>query len=54
MYSAMLAAHKSAIKRVGTVLLGGGVGGLRSEVALKAMNDGYFRAYEEIDEILFG
>jgi O-acetyl-ADP-ribose deacetylase (regulator of RNase III) len=53
-YNLMMEAYKHGISRVGTVLLGGGSGGLSAEVALAAMNEGYFRAYEEIDEKIFG
>ena len=53
-YSLMHAAFDKSIKRVGTVLLGGGVGGLGAEPALRAMLSGYLRAYDELDEALFG
>tara|TARA_R110002072_G_C7974114_1_gene535140 strand:- start:243 stop:824 length:582 start_codon:yes stop_codon:yes gene_type:complete len=53
-YNLMMEAHKHGISRIGTVLLGGGVGGMNADEALVAMNNGYFRAYEEIDEIIYG
>ena len=34
-------------------LLGGGVGGLAAEQALRAMLSGYLRAYDEIDALIF-
>ena len=52
-YSLMHAAFDAGIERVGTVLLGGGVGGLAAEQALRAMLSGYLRAYDEIDEKIF-
>lgn len=52
-YSFMHAAFKAGIERVGTVLLGGGVGGMGAEPALRAMLSGYLRAYDEIDEEIF-
>ncbi|EED31267.1 Appr-1-p processing enzyme family protein [gamma proteobacterium NOR5-3] len=53
-YNLMHEAFRHGILRVGTVLLGGGVGGFNTAEAVQAMNEGYFRAYEEIDEILYG
>ena len=52
-YSLMHAAFEAGIERVGTVLLGGGVGGLAAEQALRAMLSGYLRAYDEIDALIF-
>ena len=52
-YSLMHAAFEAGIERVGTVLLGGGVGGLAAEPALRAMLSGYLRAYDEIDALIF-
>ncbi|MDB4542911.1 macro domain-containing protein [bacterium] len=52
-YNLMMMAFQNRIDRVGTVLLGGGVGGVNTDIALSAMNDGYFRAYEEIDELIY-
>ena len=53
-YNLMIQAFQYGISRVGTVLLGGGVGGVNTDTALAAMSEGYFRAYEEIDELIYG
>ena len=53
-YNLMMEAYRNNIKRVGTVLLGGGIGALSPDAALAAMELGYFRAYEEIDELIYG
>lgn len=53
-YNMMMEAHRKGIDRFATVLLGGGVGGVPKEQALKLMLDGYLQAYDEIDEIIFG
>jgi len=53
-YNFMWAAFRGGISRVGSVLLGGGVGGTPKSAALRAMLKGYERAYDEIDEVLFG
>ena len=51
-YNLMMEAFRNGISRVGSVLLAGGVGGMNSETALKAMLNGYLLAYDEIDEII--
>ena len=51
-YNLLMEAYRNGIKRVGSVLLGGGVGGVRKEVALKAMLAGYGKAYDEIYELI--
>jgi O-acetyl-ADP-ribose deacetylase (regulator of RNase III) len=53
-YNMMMEAHKRGINRFATVLLGGGVGGVPKEQALKLMLDGYLKAYDEIDDMIFG
>lgn len=53
-YNFMWVAHRSGVARLGSVLLGGGVGGVAKGAALRAMLKGYERAYDEIDELLFG
>lgn len=49
-YNLMIEAYKAGISKVGTVLLGGGVGGAPKEQALRAMLEGYGKAYDEIYE----
>jgi len=51
-YNLLMEAYRSGVKRVGSVLLGGGVGGIRKELALKAMLAGYGKAYDEIYEFI--
>jgi len=53
-YNFMMAAYQSGLNRVGSVLLGGGVGGVNKEIALKAMLVGYLKAYDQIDELIYG
>ena len=47
-YNFMMEAHRKNIKRVGSVLLGGGVGEMNPMMALKAMVAGYDDAYDDI------
>jgi len=49
-YNLMMEAYRHDIRKVGSVLLGGGVGGVRLEAALRAMLEGYGKAYDEIYE----
>ena len=51
-YNLMMEAYKHNVKKVGTVLLGGGVGGTRKDEALRAMLEGYGKAYDEIYELI--
>ena len=51
-YNLMMEAYRHGIRKVGSVLLGGGVGGLRKDAALKAMLSGYGKAYDEIYELI--
>jgi O-acetyl-ADP-ribose deacetylase (regulator of RNase III) len=53
-YNMMFEAYKNGIARFATVLLGGGVGGVDADLALKMMLEGYLEAYDEIDELIYG
>ena len=53
-YNFMIEAYRNGIERVGTVLLGGGVGGIDRQTAIRAMLTGYNCAYDAIDEMEFG
>ena len=53
-YNMMMEAYRKNINRFATVLLGGGVGGVPKEQALKLMLEGYLQAYDEIDELIHG
>jgi len=52
-YNLMMDAYRHGVKKVGTVLLGGGVGGARKDEALRAMLKGYGKAYDEIYDLIF-
>lgn len=52
-YNLMHEAFRRGIHRIGTVLLGGGVGGVNADAALRAMLAGYLKAYDEIDALIY-
>ena len=53
-YNMMMEAYRNNIPRLGSVLLGGGVGGVLKDKAIRAMFDGYMKAFDEIDELIWG